>query len=108
MSVAGRKRICLTFEFEISRRIKVEDLLQLGHVCRGGFAAPDRRFQRATERERGEIQALTTATHARTHNIHGSAHAHTPEHASDNTAFNYPPLQLNKLDLSNSSILNPI
>lgn len=44
----------------------------------GGFAAPDRRFQRATERERGEIQALNTDTHtgARTQIPHARTRVH--------------------------------
>lgn len=79
MSVAGRKRTCLTFEFEISRRIEDEDLLQLGHVCWGDL---QRRTTVSREppsaSKRGEIQAFTTDTHtgARTQIPHARTRVH--------------------------------
>lgn len=77
VSVAVRKRSCHTFEFKISRRIEDEDLLQLGHVCRGICSAgsPFPESHRAGARRNPSPQHWHTRARA---SERGSAHADPP------------------------------
>lgn len=74
MSVAGRKRSCLTFKFEISRRIEDEDLLQLGHVCRGDL---QRRIAVSREPPSGSAEKSKPSALTHTH-IHTGARTQIP------------------------------
>lgn len=88
MSAAGRKRSCLTFKFEISRRIEDEDLLQLGHVCRGDL---QRRIAVSREPPSGSAEKSkpSALTHTHTYTRERARRSHTPKHAYNNTALNY-------------------